>query len=97
MQDRNDAIKLRIGCVDCGWNGWARGLEWDHVRGTKLTTISIMIANGMPWTAIEEEMAKCELVCANCHRIRTEKRSRESGAYASATTSAVIGAPAQSV
>jgi len=74
MQDRNDTIKLARGCHDCGWAKWARGLDWDHVRGVKVTTIARMIANGRPWPEIETEMAKCELVCANCHRIRTCER-----------------------
>ena len=74
MQDRNDAIKLGSGCGDCGWAKWARGLDWDHVVGIKLTNIATMIANGRPWLEIEAEMAKCELVCANCHRIRTCER-----------------------
>ena len=78
LQDRNDAIKLAAGCADCGWRGWARGLDWDHVRGVKLRSIAAMIANGRPWTEILEEMAKCDVVCANCHRIRTARR-REAG------------------
>ena len=28
-QDENDGLKLAIGCVDCGWSEWARGLDWD--------------------------------------------------------------------
>ena len=56
FQDRNDAIKLDRGCADCGWAEWARGLDWDHVRGRKTAVISTMIANGRAWTEIEEEM-----------------------------------------
>ena len=74
-QDRNDAIKVDRGCADCGWAEWARGLDWDHVRGRKTAVISSMIANGTAWTEIEEEMTKCEVVCANCHRIRTVERN----------------------
>lgn len=74
-QDRNDAIKLAGGCTDCGWSNWARGLDWDHVRGRKTTTIAIMIGAGRPWSEIEAEMEKCDLVCANCHRIRTVERN----------------------
>lgn len=83
MQDRNDAIKLSRGCLECGWAGWARGLDWDHVRGRKVTTVAILIANGRPWDDIEAEMAKCELVCANCHRIRTLERGLMRSAVAS--------------
>ncbi len=78
FQDRNDAIKLARGCADCGWRGWARGLDWDHVRGLKLGGIASLIANDRPWSEIEAEMAKCDVVCANCHRVRTcERRAQK--------------------
>lgn len=73
-QDRNDAIKVSLGCVDCGWRDWARGLDWDHVRGKKLASIASLIASNRPWREIEAEMGKCDLVCANCHRVRTAMR-----------------------
>lgn len=34
-QDVNDAIKVALGCQDCGWTGYPRALDWDHVRGDK--------------------------------------------------------------
>lgn len=74
MQDQNDAIKLSRGCADCGWAEWARGLDWDHVRGPKIATIAIMIGRRDPWHTVVKEMGKCEVVCANCHRIRTHER-----------------------
>lgn len=73
-QDRNDVIKLGLGCADCGWAEWPRGLEWDHVRGKKLANVSALIGNGRPWTEVEAEMAKCDVVCSNCHRIRSAER-----------------------
>lgn len=73
-QDRNDVIKPEQGCTDCGWRGWARGLDWDHVCGLKVASVAALIANGRPWLEIVEEMKKCEVVCANCHRIRTVLR-----------------------
>lgn len=77
-QRRNDATKLGRGCCDCGWNKLARGLDWDHVRGTKVASVSQLIADRRPWHEVEAEIAKCEVVCANCHRIRTaERRDRE--------------------
>lgn len=76
MQDLNDQVKMILGCLDCGWREWARGLDWDHVDGDKVTDISRMIANGRPWSEISEEVAKCDCVCANCHRIRTIERLR---------------------
>jgi hypothetical protein len=77
MQDANDMIKLARRCADCGWFGWARGLDWDHVRGEKVATIAILIGKLASWTDVVAEMEKCEVVCANCHRIRTAlRRSR---------------------
>lgn len=75
-QDVNDIIKVALGCQDCGWRGEPRALDWDHVRGPKVSTISILIANGASWSTILDELTKCELVCANCHRVRTLLRIR---------------------
>jgi hypothetical protein len=74
MQDRNDALKMERGCDDCGWNDWARGLDWDHVRDDKIANIATLIANGHAWSEVTAEMEKCDLTCANCHRIRTAQR-----------------------
>lgn len=74
MQDQNDELKLIFGCLDCRWRGWARGLDWDQVDGDKISDISKLIANGRPWLEITREIGKCDLVCANCHRIRTIER-----------------------
>lgn len=78
MQDANDLIKLARGCADCGWSRWARGLDWDHVRGVKVTTVAILIGKIAPWSEVLAEMAKCEVVCANCHRLRTLGRKQYS-------------------
>lgn len=56
-------------CVDCG-NVDMRVLEFDHVYGKKLGNISRMLESS-PWEVIEAEIAKCEVRCANCHRIKT--------------------------
>ena len=74
MQDVNDVIKLVNCCTDCGWSEWARGLDWDHVRGPKVATIAIMIGRIDAWSKVLAEMAKCEVVCANCHRRRTKRQ-----------------------
>lgn len=65
--------KLRIGCKDCGYkeNAWA--LEFDHKDGEdkRNTVASLMYGS---WENILKEIKKCEVVCANCHAIRTFKR-----------------------
>jgi hypothetical protein len=59
-------------CVDCG-EGDVVVLTFDHVRGKKRAHVSHLIARAS-WTAVEAEIAKCEVRCANCHTRRTAKQ-----------------------
>ena len=59
-------------CVDCGEPDPVV-LEFDHLRD-KVDNISKMASLKKPWAAILAEIAKCEVVCANCHRRRTAHR-----------------------
>jgi hypothetical protein len=65
-------IKLGLGCSDCGYRASADALEFDHRPGEpKQFGIA---ASGHRWTDVLAEMLKCDVVCANCHRIRTRRR-----------------------
>jgi hypothetical protein len=71
---RLNAIKLDRGCIDCGYRRHPAALEFDHLPGfEKSFTIGNIRA---AWERVEAEIAKCEVVCANCHAIRTEERKR---------------------
>jgi hypothetical protein len=59
-------------CVDCG-EGDPVVLHFDHVRGVKAAGIAQMMRAFRPWTEILEEIAKCEVRCANCHMRRTSR------------------------
>lgn len=59
-------------CVDCGESDIVV-LQFDHVRGEKKCEISKMIHGGYPWETILEEIAKCEVRCANDHMRRTSQ------------------------
>lgn len=59
-------------CTDCGFSYPVVCMDFDHVRGEKKFNLSS--SHGYSEATIREEIAKCELVCANCHRIRTSKR-----------------------
>jgi hypothetical protein len=59
-------------CVDCGLLGDPIALEFDHQRDKKYT-ISYMVSNGLSIETIQEEIDKCEVRCANCHRHKTAR------------------------
>ena len=65
-------IKEASGCTDCGENN-PIVLDFDHIKDKKYN-VSRMIHDGFSWRAIKKEIDKCEVVCANCHRIRTYNR-----------------------
>jgi protein-arginine kinase activator protein McsA len=60
-------------CVDCG-EYLPDVLTFDHVRGEKKLEISAMVSQGYSIEAIQDEISKCEVVCANCHMIREQVR-----------------------
>lgn len=65
-----DALKANP-CVDCGVSYPPYVMDFDHRDPTlKLKSVGAM-ALSASWKAIEAEIAKCDLVCANCHRERT--------------------------
>lgn len=74
MKRRKQVIdyKLAKGCTDCGYNEDAWALEFDHL-GNKAFIISRHIQS-YSWDKLKLEIDKCEVVCANCHRIRTKRR-----------------------
>ena len=64
-------------CTDCGGVFHHAAMQWDHLPGlTKTREVSNMVLRGFRRGTILEEIAKCELVCANCHAVRTFDRSR---------------------
>lgn len=63
-------------CLDCGGRFPSECMDFDHVRGVKRFNIANIGGSSMSVDVLFEEMAKCEIVCANCHRIRTKKRSK---------------------
>lgn len=59
-------------CVDCGEDDPVV-LEFDHVRGDKAGSISLMIHNGVSLETLIIEINKCQVRCANCHRRKTAR------------------------
>ena len=62
-------------CVDCGESDPVV-LEFDHVRGRKVNSLSNMAIRQFSIAKLDAEIAKCEVRCANCHKRKT---AREQG------------------
>jgi hypothetical protein len=62
-------------CMDCKikYNPWV--MDFDHLDpDTKIDSISRLVSDKVHENKILDEIKKCELVCANCHRERTYER-----------------------
>lgn len=62
-----------VPCADCGTEYPYYVMDFDHVRGEKISNVSRMAAIAAN-AQLREEVAKCDVVCANCHRERTHRR-----------------------
>jgi hypothetical protein len=58
-------------CIECGIND-IRVLDFDH-KHSKHLEISKMMGS-YSWKSILKEIEKCDILCANCHRIKTSKQ-----------------------
>lgn len=69
-------IKSWKSCKDC-WNIYPNcAMDFDHLSDKEFN----ISASARKWFSKEKilkEISKCELVCSNCHRIRTFKRLSE--------------------
>ncbi len=61
-------------CIDCKQSFPSYVMDFDHIDKNKVASVSTMVSSLKAKDKIIEELNKCELVCSNCHRIRTHKR-----------------------
>lgn len=68
-------VKEDSPCIDCGsyFHYWI--MDFDHVRGEK--SINLNKLQNCSLARIKTEIAKCDLVCACCHRIRTSNKKEK--------------------
>ena len=60
-------------CTDCGVWFPPYVKDFDHVRGKKVANLA-RLRTIRALAKILAEVKKCEVVCANCHRLRTHVR-----------------------
>jgi hypothetical protein len=73
IRDIKNAAK-DVACMDCGIKYPPYVMDFDH-RGDKVFEIAGASSTFMSLEKLKVEIAKCDVVCANCHRARTHNRS----------------------
>jgi hypothetical protein len=75
-KERRNKLKIKLldylkdkECVDCKEKD-PIVLEFDHLKDKK-EAVTVMAHKGHSWKKILEEIDKCEIRCANCHRRKT--------------------------
>lgn len=74
VKDSFHEYKSSNPCTDCGNFFISCVMEFDHIDDNKEHNIARLVnlgQKGKAWNEIE----KCELVCANCHRVRSHNRT----------------------
>lgn len=62
-----------VPCTDCGLRYPPFVMDFDHL-GDKNFNIGFAASRAIPIKKVMDEIAKCEIVCSNCHRYRTNAR-----------------------
>lgn len=74
---RNFLLEIKSNpCIDCGLSFHQACMDFDHVRGEKLGSVS-ELSRRFGKEKLSKEISKCDLVCACCHRIRTHSRMKQ--------------------
>lgn len=80
MQLRRKELKAYIAqaksspCIDCNKEYHHSLMDFDHVSGEKIDGVTNLASRTLSLDKVKKEIAKCELVCCMCHRIRTWNR-----------------------
>jgi hypothetical protein len=65
------SLKAGKPCADCGLVFHPVAMHWHHLPGRKKTSdLGRLVKRGNRQQVLDE-IAKCELICANCHAVRT--------------------------
>ncbi len=72
-RDYRDAVKMAIGCELCGYAEHPTALQFDHIDPTT-KCFSLGRSKGVSFQRMKDEIAKCRVLCANCHMIYTHAK-----------------------
>lgn len=76
MREETRRIREESVCIDCRVMYPYYVLDFDHRPNEKKLGNIAQLINTLDWKLLRAEMAKCDIVCANCHRVRTQSRKQ---------------------
>ena len=61
--------KVMKGCANCGYNKHFAALQFNHIDPMDKHPLGLtqLVKSASSWKRIKNEVAKCEILCANCH------------------------------
>jgi hypothetical protein len=77
LRDQHFQLKFGRNCLDCGNVYHPCQMQFDHPPGIEKKGGVADFVRDRSWRRAIEEADKCELVCANCHAMRTHLRRIE--------------------
>lgn len=72
LRDYVRTIKSTTPCTDCGNSCPYYVMDFDHLRDKENIIVKFVRDNNK--AGLENELLKCEVVCSNCHRVRSYQR-----------------------
>lgn len=75
-RDWLQATKIEKGCIDCGYREHPEALDFDHRPG-EIKNFILGHAGTRSLAVVQLEAAKCDVRCANCHRVLSARRRAE--------------------
>jgi hypothetical protein len=69
-----DVIKMSSGCVQCGYKKHPAALDFNHIDPTTKKFLIPQRLAATKLTRLFSEIRKCEILCANCHRIHSNEQ-----------------------
>ncbi len=70
------AYKVAKGCELCGYNAHAVALDFDHIDPTQKSFLISSRSMTLNLKRLINEMRKCRILCANCHRVHTSTQNQ---------------------
>ncbi len=75
-QELVNAYKTERGCLICGFNEDPVALDLDHLSPEEKVAGVSRLLRYASWEAVLAELEKCQVLCSNCHRVKTMRGTR---------------------